>query len=74
MEIDNILNDMEVIDLRRISFYKLLIEPEKYLKKEKKYILVCERGIRSLKTSKILNNMGYHTYSLKNGFNNLLSK
>lgn len=88
LEIDNILDNMEIIDLRdsdlykkyhlsnsvNISFAKLIIEPAKYLKKEKKYILICEKGIKSFKISQILNKMGYNTYSLKNGISYINNK
>ena len=53
-----------------IPFNRLIIEPEKYLLKDKDYLLVCNYGIKSLKTSEILNNLGYHTSSLQNGIKN----
>ncbi len=85
MEIEQIYPDFFIIDLRdspaynqyhlphsiNISFSKLLIEPDKYLTKNKKYLLVCDYGIKSFKTSQILNNMGYSTYSLKGGINKI---
>lgn len=45
-----------------VPFTKLIIEPERYLNKKNKYLLVCEYGIKSKKTASILNNMGYHTF------------
>ena len=86
MEIDKIYEDLEIIDIREeylynikhlpgarnISFYKLIGEPRKYLSKNKKYLLVCEYGIKSKKSSVILNNMGYNTYSLKGGAKNIM--
>ena len=50
-----------------IPFTKLIIEPSKYLNFNNKYLLVCEYGIKSKKTSLMLNKMGYHTFSLING-------
>ena len=50
-----------------IPFFKLIIEPGKYLNKNNKYMLVCEYGIKSKKTSEILNKMGYNTISLSGG-------
>ena len=50
-----------------IPFMKLLTQPEKYLNKEKKYLLVCEYGIKSKKVCEILNKQDYNTYSLING-------
>ena len=79
------MKDVNIIDLRsqqeylvkhfidaiNIPFELLIVYPEKYLLKNKKYLLVCECGIKSKKTSEILNRQGYHTYSLKNGINNI---
>lgn len=53
-----------------IPFTKLIIEPSKYLNFNNKYLLVCEYGIKSKKTSLMLNKMGYHTFSLINGMKN----
>ena len=53
------------IDLRKINFTDLILYPQKYLKKESKYLILCEYGIKSKKVSKILNNMGYETFYLK---------
>lgn len=54
-----------------ISFYQLIVYPSKYLDKKKKYLLVCNYGIKSKKTSEILNRNGYHTFSLKKGYKGL---
>ena len=69
---DNQRNKLKYFDkIKYIPFTKLIIEPFKYLRKENSYLLVCEHGIKSKKTSEILNRQGYHTYSLKNGINNI---
>ena len=79
---------MEIIDIRdsisfnishlpnsiNIPFYKLIIEPGKYLNKNKEYLLVCEHGIKSKKTSVFLNKMGYNTKSLVEGYKNINKK
>ena len=78
------ISNFSIIDLRdeedylkkhlnnsiNISYKKILIYHEKYLDKNKKYLLICERGITSKKVSEILNKMGYLTYSLCKGFKN----
>ena len=89
MEIDyNNVNNYLIVDLRdkeefnkihlsnsiNISFEKLIIYPEKYLNKNNNYLLICDFGIKSKKTSEILNKMGYHTYSLKNGIKSVKNK
>ena len=69
---DNYLYQKKHLDNSvNIPFIKLLIEPEKYLNKERKYLLVCEYGIKSKKTSMILNKQGFNTFSLKNGMKNM---
>ena len=42
--------------------------PEKYLSIDKTYYLICETGFNSKRLSTILNNKGYHTYSIKSGY------
>lgn len=54
-----------------IPFTKLIINPENYLNKNNNYLLICEYGIKSKKTSIILNKLGYKTYSLANGMHAL---
>ena len=82
------LNNMIIIDLREekefqkrhlqnainLDFHKLIIEPEKYLLKNKKYLLVCDLGLMSKKTSEILNKQGYLTYSLNGGMKCLFKR
>lgn len=50
-----------------IPFTKLLINMQEYLQKDKAYVLLCEYGIKSKKTSIILNKNGFQTFSLKGG-------
>ena len=54
-----------------IPFTELIINPERYLKKNKLYLLICEFGLKSKKISIILNRNGYNTYSLINGMKNI---
>lgn len=54
---------------KNMDYDELMFEPHKYLDKNKKYCFCCEKGIRSLKLSKYLNNIGYTTYSIKGGYN-----
>ena len=64
---NNSFNINHLSDSINIPFNKLIIEPGKYLDKNKKYLLVCDYGIKSKKTADILNKMGYQVYSLKDG-------
>ncbi len=73
---------MEIIDIRENFEYRighipnsiniskdlLEINPDKYISKNKKYVLYCDRGIISSELSKKLNAMGYNTKSLKGGY------
>ena len=82
------LENIQVIDLRdtdkyqkyhlsnsiNVSYDNLLINPERYLDKNKKYLLVCDYGLKSKKTSEILNNNGYLTFSLHGGIRKLMQK
>ena len=50
-----------------IPYNYLLIEPWKYLNQRDKYLLICSHGLMSREVSRILNNNGYYTYSLRSG-------
>ena len=52
---------------RNISYYYLIVEPEKYLKKNEKYLLICDYGLQSRDVCNILNKGGYNVYSLSGG-------
>lgn len=72
----------ELIDIRDRHEYKmghlnnainipkdlLELSPERYLGKNKLYILYCEKGIYSKELSNKLNRMGYYTKSLDGGY------
>lgn len=80
MDIDDFSKE-NIIDLRKkdkflkyhfngslnIDYIKLLGNPSLYLEKNKKYLLICDKGIQSMDVSKILNKKGFHTYSLNGG-------
>lgn len=56
------------INIPRIN---LLNSPEVYLNKYDTYYLICSKGVTSLSTAKILNNLGYNCYSIIGGVDNL---
>ena len=78
------LNNINIIDIREHYLYQrnhinnsiniplrvLRDMPDKYLSKDKEYYLICETGFNSKRLSNKLNNMGYKTYSIKNGYEN----
>lgn len=51
-----------------IPFDLLELAPERYLSKNKRYCLYCEKGIKSIEISDILNKKGYNTFSLDGGY------
>lgn len=48
---------------------ELLYNSYKYLNQNEEYYLLCDHGFSSLKLSKILNSLGYKTYSIRGGYN-----
>lgn len=75
------LNNVVIIDIREkdeflnhcipnsinIPFFKLYQNYAKYINKDIKYYIVCEKGYRSRKMVKFLNKLGYDTIYIKNG-------
>lgn len=76
------LNNINIIDIRSKEKYnnnhipnainieqeKLLIEPSKYLEKEKRYYLYCQKGISSFNVCKILTKLGYKVTNINGGY------
>lgn len=76
------LENPNIIDIREHYLYErshlknsiniplrvLRTMPDKYLSFNKTYYLICETGFNSKRLSTILNNKGYHTYSIKSGY------
>lgn len=46
---------------------ELLRNPERYINKFTTYYFICSKGYTSLSVSKILNALGYNTYSITGG-------
>lgn len=47
---------------------KLIIEPEKYLKKEEEYYIYCQKGITSQNICRILTLKGYKIINIIGGY------
>lgn len=76
------LNNINIIDIRseqrynnnhingakNIPYEKLIINPSKYLNKQEKYYLYCQKGITSIKISRLLRSMGYNTINIIGGY------
>lgn len=51
-----------------IPYEKLIVEPNKYLTKDRKYFLYCQHGVTSIKTCKILASQGYKVVNIIGGY------
>lgn len=80
-EIDEILDKIELIDIREPHEFKashirtaknipmsdLLNMPEKFLKKDKEYYIMCRAGHRSATAYKELSSKGFNVYDVTSG-------
>jgi len=51
-----------------IPFNKLLLYPEKYLRKDVEYRLYCNSGSQSKMLTSYLNRLGYHCVNIEGGY------
>lgn len=51
-----------------ISYSDLIINPSRYLSIHDIYYVYCQRGVKSLECSRILNGLGYKVYSISGGY------
>ncbi len=82
------LSNINIIDIRSIQSYNnnhipgsvnvpyeaLISYPEKYLRKDKRYYIYCQKGITSKKVVGILNREGYTTISIQGGYEEWIMK
>lgn len=87
-EIDNILEDINLIDIREpyecangcikqsknIPMGQLMSNPNKYLEKSKKYYIMCQSGGRSGNAVSALNRAGYDVVNVKGGMGSYTGK
>jgi Rhodanese-related sulfurtransferase len=80
-DMDNFIGKVELIDIREPYEYKngtlktaknipmgnLLGDPEKYLKKDKTYYIMCHSGARSGRTTRALTKQGYNVINVAGG-------
>lgn len=80
-DIDNLIGKVELIDIREPYEYKsgsirtaknipmgnLLGEPERYLKKDKTYYIMCQSGGRSGRTCSLLSKQGFDVVNVAGG-------
>ena len=82
ISINQVLGKSNIIDIRNIEKYnnghidgainipmdKLLINADKYLKRQELYYLYCQRGVQSKKTCMILKNKGFNVVNIEGGY------
>ncbi|MDO5516703.1 MAG: rhodanese-like domain-containing protein [Clostridium sp.] len=80
-KIDELLGNIELIDIREdyeynegsirtaknIPMRELLMDPEEYLEKDKKYYILCRSGVRSARTCLELREEGYDVVNVSGG-------
>ena len=80
-DLDNLIGKIELIDIRELYEYaggsiktaknipmgNLLIEPEKYMSKDKTYYLMCRSGARSARTVDALTKQGFDVVNVSGG-------
>lgn len=87
-EIDDILKDINLIDIREpyeyahgsiksaknIPMGQLLTNPDKYLDKGKQYHIMCQSGGRSANAVSVLSKSGYTVVNVKGGMGSYFGK
>ena len=77
-----LINDAEIIDIRsrekyndrhilnaiNIPFDDLLINHQKYINKNNKYYIYCQKGMKSRQLCGILKNQGYNVINIIGGY------
>jgi len=61
-------NDNHIPESINIPQEKILTEPEKYLNKDKRYYLYCQKGMSSFNICKILTKLGYKVTNINGGY------
>lgn len=61
-------NDNHILNALNIPFEQLIINYSKYLNKEKKYYIYCQRGIKSRKICLMLKQLGYNVININGGY------
>lgn len=87
-DIDNLIGNIELIDIREPNEYSrcsiksaknipmqtLLDNPDKYMKKDKEYYIVCQSGRRSSMTCNSLRQKGFDVINVSGGVGSYLGK
>ena len=87
-DIDNLIGNIELIDIREPNEYSrcsiksaknipmqtLLDNPDKYMKKDKEYYIVCQSGRRSSMTCNSFRQKGFDVINVSGGVGSYLGK
>jgi rhodanese-related sulfurtransferase len=87
-EIDNIIEDINLIDIREayecahgsikgsrnVPMGQLLSHPEKYMDKNKQYHIMCQSGGRSSSAVSALQRVGYDVINVKGGMSSYFGR
>ena len=61
-------NDNHIPKANNITFDQLIINPSKYLSRNAKYYIYCQKGIQSRKLCQFLRNNGYNVVNIIGGY------
>lgn len=67
-------NNNHIPNAINIPYEKLIVNPNNYLERTKKYYIYCQKGITSKKITSILNNMGYQVINISGGYEEWIIK
>lgn len=82
LELKNKINQINIIDIRDIQKYnnnhiptaknipglKLITDPHRYINKNEKYYIYCQKGETSIKVANILTKQGYQIINIIGGY------
>ncbi len=81
-----IIDKVDLIDIRTVAKYndnhiqgainiqmeELMINPSKYISKNKRYYIYCQKGLASLNLVSVLKKIGYDVVSINGGYESWL--
>ena len=86
-ELKGMIGRVNIIDIRNSYLYNfgnipssinipsnyLMMDPDRYLKKNEKYYIYCTQGMTSAKVCNDLSNMGYNVVNILGGYHDYIS-
>ena len=61
-------NNGYILNAKNISMEQLIVYPHKYLNKNQKYYIYCQKGIQSRKLCQILKKSGFYVIDISGGY------